>query len=511
MSVVINGDTGISGVNGSAASPAIQGGDADTGIFFGTNQASISTSGSQRLFVDSQGRVGIGESSPDALLCIKGDSNGTTIPTIRLKDGTDTREAWISNTSGDLVLAVGDNDDAIDGQLKLFESGRLQYDTNSAGETLKILNDGTVSMSQSLKVADTQLPTAGALSHRNLVVNGSMKIAQRATSETTAVAGYHTVDRLKVSPSDSQTQSQISLTSADTPFTHGLRKAFRLQNSTVSTAGINTYREIDYRIEGQDIAQSGWKHTDPNSFITISFWLRASVAQSYYLYLRAFHGTAQAYSCELAVAANTWTKFEKTIPGNANITINSDNTAGLLLRFIPWYAVTYTGAGAPLNAWQATSSDYVPDMTNTWVTTLNSTFDITGFQCEVGKKATPFEHRGFGEELARCQRYFERLGGNRAYDPIGVGKHRATTQSYFSSFYKVTKRTSPSISFVDNIITTDRYVYDRAVTALTDVSASPDGLHANFTHTAAGDEHRPIFITSSSTTPYGYIDVNAEL
>ena len=67
MSVVINGDTGISGVNGSAATPAIQGGDADTGIFFGTNEASISTGGSQRLFVDSQGRVGIGESSPDAL------------------------------------------------------------------------------------------------------------------------------------------------------------------------------------------------------------------------------------------------------------------------------------------------------------------------------------------------------------------------------------------------------------------------------------------------------------
>ena len=60
MSVVINGDTGISGVNGSAATPAIQGGDADTGIFFGTDTASISTGGSSRLVVDSAGRVGIG-------------------------------------------------------------------------------------------------------------------------------------------------------------------------------------------------------------------------------------------------------------------------------------------------------------------------------------------------------------------------------------------------------------------------------------------------------------------
>ena len=438
MSVSINGTTGISGVNGSAATPAIQGADADTGIFFGTNEASISTGGSQRLFVDSQGRVGIGESSPDALLCIKGNSNGTTVPTIRLKDGTDTREAWISNTSGDLVLAVGDNDDAIDGQLKLFESGRLQYDTNSAGETLKILNDGTVSMSQSLKVADTQLPTAGALGHRNIIVNGSMNVAQRATSKTTAVASYHTVDRIKVSPSDSQTQSQISLTSADTPFTKGLRKAFRLQNSTVSSAGANTYREIDYRIEAQDIAQSGWNHTDPNSFITVSFWLRASVAQSYYLYLRAFHGTAQAYACELAVAANTWTKFEKTIPGNANITINSDNTAGLLLRFIPWYSTSYTGSGAPLNAWLPTSSDYVPDMSNTWVTTLNATFDITGFQVEVGKKATAFEHRNTGEELARCQRYFQTV-------PWTNGLCATATQVHGNYSPVVEMRSGPSV------------------------------------------------------------------
>lgn len=55
MSVVINGDTGISGVNGSAATPAIQGGDADTGIFFGTDTAAITTGGTSRLNINSAG------------------------------------------------------------------------------------------------------------------------------------------------------------------------------------------------------------------------------------------------------------------------------------------------------------------------------------------------------------------------------------------------------------------------------------------------------------------------
>ena len=38
------------------------------------------------------------------------------------------------------------------------------------------------------------------------------------------------------------------------------------------------------------------------------------------------------------------------------------------------------------------------DMTTTWQTTNDATFEITGVQFEVGTQATPFEHRSFGEE-----------------------------------------------------------------------------------------------------------------
>ena len=33
---------------------------------------------------------------------------------------------------------------------------------------------------------------------------------------------------------------------------------------------------------------------------------------------------------------------------------------------------------------------------------------MTGVQVEVGEVATPFEHRSFGDELRRCQRYFQK-------------------------------------------------------------------------------------------------------
>lgn len=64
MAITLNGTTGISGVDGSAGTPALQGTDTNTGIFFGTDEVSIATGGSNRLIVDSSGRVGLGTSSP---------------------------------------------------------------------------------------------------------------------------------------------------------------------------------------------------------------------------------------------------------------------------------------------------------------------------------------------------------------------------------------------------------------------------------------------------------------
>jgi hypothetical protein len=64
MAITINGTTGLSGVDGSAGTPALQGSDTNTGISFGTDEVNINTGGSTRAMVDSSGRVGIGTTSP---------------------------------------------------------------------------------------------------------------------------------------------------------------------------------------------------------------------------------------------------------------------------------------------------------------------------------------------------------------------------------------------------------------------------------------------------------------
>ena len=98
---------------------------------------------SERFRIASDGKVGIGDNSPDALLVIKGDSDSATTPSIRLKDGTDTREAWITNTSGDLILANGGDDNTPHCYLKMFDGNIMIFATANT-ERLRVDQNGIV-------------------------------------------------------------------------------------------------------------------------------------------------------------------------------------------------------------------------------------------------------------------------------------------------------------------------------------------------------------------------------
>lgn len=81
MTIRIDGTTGISGVDGTATAPAVQGNDTNTGVFFPANDTiAFAEGGTEVMRIDANGNVGIGTSSPANRLHLGSGS-------VRLTDG----------------------------------------------------------------------------------------------------------------------------------------------------------------------------------------------------------------------------------------------------------------------------------------------------------------------------------------------------------------------------------------------------------------------------------------
>jgi hypothetical protein len=288
------------------------------------------------------------------------------------------------------------------------------------------------------------------LSNRNLIINGAFNVAQRSASSTTS--GFSTVDRFKnfhQNVDEAPTQAQHALTSSDAgPWAAGFRNSFHITNGNqTSGAGAGDRIVINTPLEAQNIACSGWNYNSTSSYITLQFWVKSSVAQNFYGYFVTSDGTSYLYPFETgALTADTWTKITKTIPGNSNLTVNNDNGSGLEIEIAPFMGTNYTASGVTLNQWNAAGSwdARIPDMTSTWYTTNDSTFEITGVQLEVGSVATDFEHRSYGDELSRCQRYFYmKASGNQC--GITDGRFLSGSEADFMVSFPVTMRAAPSI------------------------------------------------------------------
>ena len=244
--------------------------------------------------------------------------------------------------------------------------------------------------------------------NKNLIINGAMQVAQRGTSSSTS--GYATVDRFKTVHSgtdEAPTYAQVDVASGTTPYTSGFRKALKITNGNqTSGAGAADFISYAYRIEAQDIANSGWNYVSSSSFVTLSFWIKSSVAQDFKGYIRAHDGTSQAYAFATgSLSADTWTKITKTIPGNSNLTFDNNNDVGFELVLGGFWGTDYTDNSVTEDAWAAYASGTRMKDNTTWYTTNDATLEITGVQLEVGSVATDFEFRSFGQELSLCQKY----------------------------------------------------------------------------------------------------------
>jgi hypothetical protein len=278
------------------------------------------------------------------------------------------------------------------------------FDIPAGSLTNAVAADGSITTA---KLADDAFKA-----HKNIVINGNMAIAQRGTSST--ASGIGCVDRWTHAHAGGTTitTSQESLSSSDTPYSLGLRNYIRMtNNSTTSLA--NAQRQIYQNIEAQYLANSGWDYTNSSSYVTVSFWVRSSLAGKYGAYLLTYDGTPQQFSFTYTLAANTWTKVTKTIPGNSNLTFDNDNGLGMSLVVFGWLGTDYTDSTATLDAWLDNATNgtkYFPEDLADWAGTSSATLDVTGVQFENGSSDTPFELEDYSTTLLRSQRYYFKSG-----------------------------------------------------------------------------------------------------
>ena len=283
-----------------------------------------------------------------------------------------------------------------------------------------------------------------------------MQVAQRGTSSTSS--GKNTIDMWTMNWSGGGvTQSQISEQSG-TAFENGFSNYLRLTNTSNTTTDTD-YRFIGHTMEAQFVANSGWNFKSSSSYVTLTAWVRSSLAGTYYGWLNSRDGSGHTYTFSYTLSANTWTKITKTIPGNSNVTIHNNNEEGLVVHFIPWYGTYYTTSGHTLNTWiTQDSTNRCPDFGQNWANTSNATFDVTGVQLEVGSSATTFEHRSVADELARCQRYYY-VHCSDNYETLGVGHQYYSGYIFIAHNFPVTMRSEPTLEAVSG--TSGAYVYEK--------------------------------------------------
>ena len=335
-----------------------------------------------------------------------------------------------------------------------------------------------------------------------------MTIAQRSTSITQS-SGYGSVDRIIFEYGGIAAhipQAQVDVSSGTTPYTLGFRKAFKITNgnqgSSLPTAG---YISIIYKIEAQDIATSGWNYKSASSYVTLSFWVKASVAQNYYFRFQTKDGTSYNYPMETgSLTANTWTKITKTIPGNSNLQIDNDNGEGPKIEWATAWGTDSTSSSVNLNQWAAYSDGTkTPDQTTTWYTTNSATFEITGVQLEVGPVATPFEHRSIGEEFRRCQRYYQQYVNISAVGYVPNNSSRTYSHGFF---FPVEMRAAPTMSITNTGSSNGQYITDGSgnayVSSVLSQGSKTTHMSVSFNISTDLTDYRGAYLFGTGNTTY---------
>ena len=240
---------------------------------------------------------------------------------------------------------------------------------------------------------------------KNLLINGDMRIDQRSNGSATTPSGtsFTSVDRWKAVIAPGSKFSMQKKSDGTLLEKAGFPNYMRLTVTTATTLGSSQYQLFWQTIEAQNIFdRTGFGYAGAKD-LTLSFWVRSSVAGP-------FSGALENWSQNRAFVwevdinnKDTWEYKTVHIPPCTDgiWQVNTTNGGAYFM-----FSLGTTIGGTPNSGWvNAQRLGSSTDIRRIGI--QGCTVDLSGVQLEIGRVATEFDHHSFAEEFEICQRYFQ--------------------------------------------------------------------------------------------------------
>ena len=300
---------------------------------------------------------------------------------------------------------------------------------------------------------------------KNRIINGNMAISQRGTTFVGVTNGTRTLDRFKVTQVGAGVATINQASDSPTAAEAGIynTKCLEVDVTTADTSvAASDLWAIYQEIEGNNIIDAGFGQAGTRN-VTVSFWVKTNKTGIYCLGLTNTNWGASErdYTAEYTVSsADTWEKKTITIPVDTTGPWGTGTASGLSVRFC-----LYSGSNYHItkDTWVAGSNVYAPSTSNqvNLFDNISNYFKVSLIQLETGTTATDFENLQYGQQLALCQRYFEKsynyadAPGTVTYNNAVVsgGNRGGMTTLHIVDHivYLVQKRTSPTFTAWDMV------------------------------------------------------------
>jgi hypothetical protein len=150
---------------------------------------------------------------------------------------------------------------------------------------------------------------------------------------------------------------------------------------------------------------------------TVSFYVKGNASATYVVELIK---AGDRHINKTFSVTTSWSRVSITFDGDTTTQLAQDNTQELSVNIWLHAGSNFT-SGTLQTSWGAyTAANRAVGISSFFDSTDRELF-ITGWQYELGEVATPYKHESYGDNLARCQRYF--------YAPVPKG----SANSYFGT------------------------------------------------------------------------------